>query len=224
MAGAAMAALTETEIERLMADMFTHVPVGAEARSMVEGLLGGADRHYHGLAHVALLWQRHLGYADHAGLTAETPMRLIASAIAYHDCIYDPRRRDNEARSAALWREHASAAGVLATETAWVGATIEATADHLGYEPRQAHWEEARLWMLDLDLSALGESPGDFARNTELLRAEYAHLAESDWIAGRAAFLASLTRRPSLFRAPVLAQVFGAAARRNIEADLREMG
>lgn len=219
-----MAALTTPEIARLVADMFRHVMVRPEARSMVVGLLGGADRHYHGLAHVAALWQRHLAFSEHSHLTADTPMRLIASAISYHDCIYDPQRQDNETQSAALWREHARAATISVTETDWVAVTIAATADHLGYEPRAGHWEAARLWVLDLDLTTLGEDADDFARNTGLLRAEYAHLPECAWVRGRADFLASLLRRPVLFRAPALGRVFEGAARRNIAAALRELG
>ena len=96
---------------------------------------------------------------------------MIACAIAFHDAIYDPQRRDNEARSATLWR---SAEPALAPwEIDWVAGTILATADHLGAQPDPGMAEDAwraRLWMLDLDLTPLGGSWDAFDANTSKLR------------------------------------------------------
>ncbi len=207
----------------MLRDLIAHVPVHEAARATVLGFLDGADRHYHGLAHVALLWARHLQFSVGTALAADTPTRLIACAIAYHDAIYDPTRRDNEARSAALWRDHAAPGPMPATEVDWVTETIIATSDHFGQTKGGHSWASARTWLLDLDLTPLGETADDFTRNTALLRAEYAHLAEPEWVAGRAAFLASLARHPMLFRTPILHDRFEAAARRNIAAALESL-
>ncbi len=150
-------------------------------------------------------------------------MRLIASAIAYHDAIYNPKAADNEAQSAALWREDAANALVRTTDMGWVSDTIRATADHFGYLENSCPHEAARIWMLDLDLTPLGEEAEDFARNTALLRLEYAHLSDFAWSSGRARFLEGLQSRPLLFRTPTLARRFEAAARANIAAALEAL-
>lgn len=207
----------------LLRDLIAHVPVHEAARATLLGFLGGADRYYHGVSHVALLWARHLQFSVGTALATETPTRLIACAIAYHDAIYDPIRRDNEARSAALWSDHAALGLMPANEVDWVAETIIATADHFGQTKGGLSWAPARTWLLDLDLTPLGETADDFTRDTALLRAEYAHLAEPEWVAGRAAFLASLARHPMLFRTPILHDTFEAAARRNIAAALESL-
>ena len=208
----------EPDQARLIADLFSLVPVGAAARQGVLRRMADTDRHYHGTRHLAVLWGRHLRYG--AGLPVrEVPWhRLIASAIAFHDAIYDPTRRDNEALSATLWRD--SAPVLEPWEIDWVSGTILATADHLGAVPEGGMTPEAwsaRLWMLDLDLTPLGEEQAEFERGTAGLRAEYAHLDDAAWNAGRDSFLRGLAARPVLFRTPLLASVFEAQARANLD-------
>jgi len=83
-----------------------------------------------------------------------------------------------------LWR--AASPALEAGEIDWVGETILATADHLNAAPDPGMapdaWQ-ARVWMLDLDLTPLGAAEPDFIANTGRLREEYAHL-ESMRISG----------------------------------------
>lgn len=201
--------------------LLQRVPVADAARRDLRGRLLAPDRHYHGAAHVALLWERHLHFR--AGLSAPAAPwdTLIACAIAYHDAVYDPRRRDNEAESAALWR--ATGAAVDAEGAAWVAATIEATADHLAARAEPGLGEEGwavRLWVLDLDLTPIGESEAVFAENTMRLRREFAHLDEASWEARRLRLLSRLAAAPRMFRSEALAAVFEAQARANIAREL----
>lgn len=205
----------------IIADLLDLVPVGPEARADLVARMSGPDRHYHDIGHLALLWDRHRRHGT--GLTIQDPPwhRLIACAIAFHDAVYNPARRDNEARSAELWR--ASAPALEPWEIDWVAGTILATANHLAAAPEPGMPPdalEARVWMLDLDFTPLGESEAVFRVNTEHLRLEYAHMDDDAWIAGRLAFLGSLARRPALFRTPILAALFEAQARKNLAAEL----
>ena len=89
-----------------------------------------AEQHFHNLDHVAEMWLRHRKMARG---TLRTPRvrRLVASAIVFHDAVYDPRRSDNEAASAALWRRLASRSRRLPRELIrQVATAIEATACH----------------------------------------------------------------------------------------------
>jgi len=202
--------------------MLSIVPVAPAAKADLLARMSGADRHYHTAHHLALLWQRHRRFsaAMPALHTAETD-HLIACAITFHDAIYEPRQGGNEAASAALWRQVATHAARPADEIDWVSATIEATANHLGtiINPRCAR-DHARLWVLDLDLTPIGETPEQFGRNTALLRAEFAHLDDAAWDRSRLAFLGSLAAYPKLYRCAPITDAFEAQARENIAREL----
>jgi len=178
-------------------------------------------RHYHGLEHLAVLWTRHRRYGGGTPFVAPLASRLIACTIAFHDAIYDATRRDNEHRSALLWRRHAPA-DLSAADIDWVAATIEATADHLAVHDAATPPARLRLWLLDLDLTPLGEPADSFDRSTRRLRAEFSHLPEAVWQRNRMAFLGKLQEAPALFRSAPLAMTFEQQARRNIARALRQ--
>ena len=205
----------------LIADLFALVPVAPAMRDDVLARMAGPRRHYHDVGHLAFLWRHHLRYGADLPVCAPPWHRLIASAIAFHDAVYNPLRRDNELESAALWR--AAAPDCQPWEVDWVAGTILATADHLGAQPdpnmAPDAWQ-ARLWMLDLDLSALAEAEAGFDINTAKLRAEYAHLDDAAWDSGRRGFLSALSRHATLFRTPLLATAFEAPARSNLAREL----
>lgn len=162
-----------------------------------------AHRAYHDAAHVGLLWLRHL---MHGGDPAD---RGLALAILFHDAVYDPLSRSNEAESAAL------VAKLVPGDTAWVQAAILATADHLAYAGQDCRV----LRLLDLDLTPLAETPEAFARNTALLRREYAAVAEPAWRAGRRQVLAHFLATGRLFRTR-LTSIYEAPARTNLAAEV----
>jgi predicted metal-dependent HD superfamily phosphohydrolase len=209
-----------------LADLLRRVPVSAAARREILRRMGAPGRRYHGLPHIAELWARHRRLGRGTPFRAPRIGPLLAAAIAYHDAVHDPRRGGSEAASAALWRRRARAARRLPPAAiAWVAGTIEATADHLGAaDAPLTPLGRARRWMLDLDLSPLGDPPPRFARNARDLRAESAHLPPAAWNAARAAFLRRLAAHPRLFRTPRLAVRYEAQARANIAAALWEIG
>ena len=115
---------------------------------------------------------------------------------------------------------------MTAEEVDWVAGTIEATADHLA-SARATLAEgalgatspllaRARLWVLDLDLSPLGEPPAAFARNTGLLRLERPDLGDAAWRRLLRAFLARLHAAPLLYRTPAVGAAFEERAKANI--------
>ena len=181
------------------------------------------DRHYHGVGHLALLWRRHRLYAAAESLRAPDIETLIACAIAYHDSVYERGRRDNEERSAEVWMRASAGAPLSEADRNWVADTIRATADHVAYPDPVATAplrERARVWVLDLDLTPLGEADADFDRNTELLRLEVPHLTDAQYDAGRLAFLRRLSNAPLVYRTPTLAAQFEAQARANFARQL----
>jgi predicted metal-dependent HD superfamily phosphohydrolase len=202
------------------------VPVDDAAKSELCRLMEGPGRFYHGVDHLTLLWRRHRRHSAKAGLNLPEIDRLIACAIAFHDAIQD-EPRENEARSAEFWLAATKDSPITSEDRDWVAETILATANHLGYaqkifraDDKLPMRERARLWMLDLDLTPLGEKPAQFDANTERLRAESAHLAPEDFERGRLAFLRRFESAAQIYRSPVLASAFEASARRNIARQL----
>jgi predicted metal-dependent HD superfamily phosphohydrolase len=209
-------------------DLLATVPVSDIARADLRRRMAAPGRHYHGLRHLAVLWTRHLVLGRGSVLHEPRLARMVAAAIAFHDAVLEPGRADNERASAALWRE-AAAATVPAEEIAWVAGTIEATADHLASaeailaEGAPTPLARARLWMLDLDLTPLGEAPAAFARNTRLLRLECPGLDDDGWARRLRAFLARLHAAPRLYRTPAVGAAFEARAKANIERALSRL-
>ena len=208
-------------------DLFAALPIPDRAKVDLARRMGEPSRHYHTLHHLDLLWTRHRRHRSAAaGPDARFDGR-IALAIAYHDAVYVGGAHDNEDRSAALWLEVAGAAGLDADDQLWVADTIRATADHVGAAAgldRADAGLHARQWVLDLDLTPLGEAPDTFDANMALLAAEMPHLASSQ---RRAALLAGLrhfsTARP-LYKCAAIATAFEAAARENLRRHLGEGG
>ena len=215
--------MTSEEDRRDFDALLARVPLSDRAKLELSAMMTANGRHYHDVGHLALMWRRHRLYAAAEGLAAPEIETLIACAIAYHDCVYELGRRDNEERSAEVWLRASAAAPLSQPDRDWVADTIRATADHLAYpdlvEPAPLR-ERARLWVLDLDLAPLGESDADFDRNTELLRLEVPHLTDAQYDAGRLAFLRRLSDAPRVYRTPTLAAQFEARARANFARQL----
>ena len=179
-------------------------------------------RGYHGLRHLAVLWARHRRYGRAGPMSRPRFARLIAAAILFHDAVLVPGAATNEARSAALWRRTARRLpGFTPAEIAWVADTILATADHLGATVPRGTPGAARQWMLDLDLSPIGEEAEVFDRNGRDLRAEARTMDDAAFAAAQRAFLSRLGAAPRLLRHPRLYAAFEARARANIGRELR---
>lgn len=208
---------------RGLSDLFEHVPLDDIAKGRLVDKMSNPIRRYHDVSHPELLWRRHRLYADRADFANPAIDALIACAIAYHDSIYDPKRSDNEARSAEFWLSVSAGSRLNDEDRRWVAETIRATKDHLAYAPRAGAAsaearlrERARVWMLDLDLTPLGEPPDVFDDNTRRLRAESQHLSDEQWRASMRAFQHHLLAAPRIYRFPELAAIYESAARRNL--------
>ncbi|MCX8252597.1 hypothetical protein RHAL1_03190 [Beijerinckiaceae bacterium RH AL1] len=200
--------------------LLSQVPVSDRSKRDLVARMTAPSRHYHVFEHLDLLWRRHIQYRDHVlDVFDETPEALIASAIAYHDAVYVAGDPDNERRSAELWLEvSASASDLSLEERFWVADTIRATANHITAAATLRPDDKgdiARLWVIELDLTPLGEEPEVFDRNMELLNAEATHVAPEQRHAGVLEGLRGFASARPLYRSAPLAQAFNDSARRN---------
>ena len=77
--------------------------------------------------------------------------------------------------------------------------------------------------MVSIDLSILGADPATYEAYAEAIRAEYAHVPEDAYRAGRARVLEYFAAAPVLFADPGFASVFDAPARRNLAAEIARL-
>lgn len=164
-------------------------------------------RRYHDLRHIAdmLLKGRDFPLSDEQVM-----------AVWFHDAIYDPASKTNEIDSAELAARRLL---TLGWDEARVNVVRQIVLDTQGHSPSI----EASKPVLDLDLSTLGGSWEEYARNGANIRFEYASVPEKDWLAGRRKWLEAMLAKPALFHTG-WGKGLEAQARRNLARDLSELG
>jgi predicted metal-dependent HD superfamily phosphohydrolase len=161
-------------------------------------------RHYHNLDHV-----RHcLGQARLVrDLLPDTS--ALNLAIWFHDCVYDPLARDNEARSAALFRELASPLLPSPIEDDVARLVLVTQAGRLPQRDDESY-------MVDIDLSSFGLPWEPFLADSLAVRAERPHLTDGQYAAQQSRFLNGLLERDAVFTTGFFRERYEAAARSNI--------
>ena len=166
-----------------------------------------ADRGYHDLEHLREVLDRlaEIGTAD--------PEVLLAAW--FHDAVYEGHPGQDEERSALLADAELSALGVPAATCRRVADLVRITADH------RAEMDDVdAAGLCDADLAVLAADADRYSRYTRGVRAEYAHLDDATFRAGRLAVLRSLVERPVLFRTAEGRRRWEEAARRNVGAEI----
>lgn len=138
----------------------------------------------------------------------------VLLALWFHDAIYDPKRDDNEQKSADWGAEVLAAAGAGAEVVERFEALVMATRHEA--RPESA---DARL-LVDIDLSILGAERQRFDEYEAQVRKEYAHVPELFFRMGRSRILKEFLARPSIYSTAAFKQRFEAAARANVERSL----
>lgn len=135
----------------------------------------------------------------------------------YHDVVYDTRapRGANEGASAVVASEALGELGLTLTAIGSITRLICLTASH---RPRATDRSGAVL--CDADLSILGADEERYDRYVREVRAEYDHVDDETWRAGRQAVLRGFLDRPRIFCTDTGRQKWEAAARTNISREL----
>ncbi|MFC8598929.1 MULTISPECIES: DUF4031 domain-containing protein [unclassified Isoptericola] len=146
-------------------------------------------------------------------------------ALWFHDAVHDGEAGRDEERSAALvdrllgpltGRVRLAGRGgdLTRADVDEVARLVLVTTDHAPTTD-----DTTGALVSDADLAVLGADPGRYARYAAQVRAEYGHVPDDAFRAGRAAVLDQLAGLPSLFRSPAAAERWSAAAARNLRAE-----
>jgi len=185
---------------------------GDDLHQRLVGAWSEKHRHYHTLQHL----RECLEHLDAVRLQAHRPAE-IAVALWFHDAVYDPRREDNEARSAAWLRDCALEEGVSAATAQRLHGMVMATADHL------PQGDADTQLLVDIDLSILGAEPARFRESNGQIRREYAHVPEPDWRTGRRRVLRGFLDRPRLYGTQRFHAMLEDRARENLAGELARL-
>ena len=184
-------------------------PTSRTEWAAVMGAWGEPHRSYHGLAHLAAV----LGLVGELSGAASDP-DAVALAAWYHDIAYDPERDDNEQVSAE--RARAGLRGLVPEDRVdEVARLVLLTAGH-DAEPGDANGAV----LCDADLAVLAGPPDAYVAYASAIRAEYGHLSDEEFTAGRIAVLERLLALPRLYRLPAVADEWTPRARANMTAEL----
>ena len=170
-------------------------------------------RRYHTLAHLTQLFDTLETHGEEIG---DGPR--VAFACWYHDIVYDPRRQDNEAKSAERAMKELDDLGADAKLKSHVVQLILATKDHT---VGGRDYDDDIF--LDADFSILGAPEAAYREYAANVRAEYAHVDAQGWKAGRGAFLKKLAAAPRIFRTGIFEGEYAEQARKNIAWELTEL-
>ena len=167
-------------------------------------------RHYHTVQHR----EECFGQFDASKSIAQRPAE-VALALWFHDAIYDPRRSDNEARS-AQWAVDVltPVASDAAERVRWLVMATEHEAVPEGMD--------ARI-LVDIDLSILGAPEERFDEYEAQVREEYAWVPVPHYRRERRNVLRAFVARPMIFSTTGFVARYEARVRRNLERALARL-
>jgi predicted metal-dependent HD superfamily phosphohydrolase len=172
-------------------------------------------RHYHTWAHVE-------DCIDKLRVMPVEAPRTVFLALVFHDAVYVPGRKDNEALSADLaddvLREHTA---IPEAERNAIRKIVLATRNHV---PEPGAGRDLGT-ALDVDMSILGADRESYDAYVAGVRREYVPAAatEAEFKAGRAAFLTKLLTTRAMFTTDEGKMRWQAAARANVALELAEL-
>jgi predicted metal-dependent HD superfamily phosphohydrolase len=183
----------------------------------IRDLHSGPDRGYHGWSHPLALLRLWDGTKDQL----DDPL-AVRCAILLHDAIYEPRARDNEARSAALAAEMLD--GIVPADTlARTIRLIEATAKHAIPADLPEDERADMAMFLDMDLAILAAPEPEFDAYEDGVRHEYRDVPEAVFRAGRATILEGFLARDALYMSPWGREAFETRARANLRRSIDQL-
>jgi predicted metal-dependent HD superfamily phosphohydrolase len=181
-------------------------------------------RKYHNVEHVSDVIT--------CALACSTPLKNrsnVALALLYHDAVYDPTSKSNEADSASLATDAirqvhddgGRGEGAEGPDPLEVQRLIMLTC-HSAVEPDASTDPDGAI-VVDSDLSILGAATDRFSRYDADIREEYGHVPDAAFRVGRAKVLASFLERPRIFVTDEFRGRFELQARHNLTAALSKL-
>ncbi len=187
---------------------------GAAVRDRLVAAYADPARRYHDVRHLAEVFAR---VDDLAAGGAAFDRVAVLLAAWFHDAVYDGEPGAEE-RSASRAGAELPGLGVPDGTVAEVIRLVRLTETH-----RPADDDANGCVLSDADLAILAAPAARYEEYVASVRAEYAHVPDDLFAAGRAAVLRDLLAKPHLFHTAYAREHWEAPARANVEAELERL-
>lgn len=167
-------------------------------------------RHYHNLTHLEHMLTMAVKYKIHLN-----DFDTVLFSIYYHDIVYNPKRQDNEQKSAEIAHNHLTRLSMPSEKTTNCINQIMATKYH------EHSADNDTNYFVDLDLAILGESPKHYKDYAEKIRKEYAMYPTGLFNKARKNVLQHFLKRDKIYQTKLFQDLMEEQARANLNAELR---
>ncbi len=169
-------------------------------------------RHYHNMHHLDDLIEKLLQVKDNIHDWA-----AVVFSVAYHDIIYDPAKKDNEAASSQFACERLTMLALSEVQKHKIVEQISATKDHA------VSTDEDTNYLIDADLSILGAAPEDYKNYMSQVRKEYDCYPDSTYYPARLQILERFLVMPSIYQTKFFAGNYETKARHNLSNEIKQI-
>ena len=174
----------------------------------IELIYNNPPRAYHNYTHVKECLTKLEEVSD---LVTLLDRDIIAKALIYHDCIYDPQSKDNEKLSAERALLDLTAVGFSESYAYKVYDLILLTTHE-----KPCDYIAGQL-IMDIDMSILGSPEEQFFDYEKKIRQEYSCYKTDDYIKGRSDFIRALQNKDQIFQTDYFRNKYEEVARANLD-------
>lgn len=167
------------------------------------------SRHYHNLKHLENMFSE-LEFVKDKIFNFSN----LSFSVFYHDVIYDATSKLNEEKSAEFAKLKLQKLGLNETDLAEISEQILATKSHQKAENNDINY------LLDADLSILGQNIESYIKYTKQIRKEYSIYPDFLYKPGRKKVLQHFLELESIFKTECFKEKYEGQARENIELEI----
>jgi predicted metal-dependent HD superfamily phosphohydrolase len=178
----------------------------------IETTYSNPKRHYHTLHHLEHLTQELECIKDKI-----QDWNTVLFSVFYHDLVYNPLRRDNEERSAAIAEHRLHSIDVPADKIAACKKQILATQKHIFSGDNDTDL------FTDADLSILGKEWTIYKAYAQAIRKEYALYPDLIYKPGRKEVVQHFLQMEKIFKTEPFFAKYEKQARQNLQWELEEL-
>lgn len=166
-------------------------------------------RHYHNFEHLENMFRE----LDDAAAYPQDYEAIVFS-VFYHDVIYNASSKSNEEKSARFAEKHLKQIGAKPEFIEKILQQIMATKFH------QRSADPDTNYLVDADLSILGQEPEKYKEYTQKVRKEYAIYPDFLYNPGRKKVLQHFLESESIFKTDYFQNKYEKQARKNIQQEI----
>jgi predicted metal-dependent HD superfamily phosphohydrolase len=202
-------------LEARWADLMTSLGLDVEQTELqfANIIAAYSEKHrvYHNLNHL-----KHF-FGELAVVPNVTPAMLLA--VWYHDIVYKPGNKHNEAKSAKIALDAIDVLGLDPAIGMRTAQLIEATQSH-----EAVKGDIEACYFLDADMAILGSSMPTYLKYADAIRQEHGKIPAFLYRRGRKKFLQTLLVQDRLFHTELFYERYEQQAHINIVEELLQMG